>query len=762
MRRAGLIFLIERRSTASHQIGTTVRVAKLFERIPVRRQTTEKNASKCLASIRKLLQAYALARPNVRFQLRVLKAKNERSNFSYGPKTSGATVQDAAFKVIGKDPASQCSWSVLEVDPFEIQALLPTTDATSTKISSVGHFISVDYRPVSTSQGLFKQISKCVLESMRASNALLSSVKNPFFVMNIICPRGSYDPNVEPAKDDVIFNDGSEVLKAVDGLLSAVYPRHVSPDFIEEVSVATGLTRRAGVGRPAPDEQTLSEHEHLEENFEDDNDDFETVQDSPITHLQPVEEQIHTKDENYREAEDVVHGTEIAIPDILADTNELEVLETRADIWRPSMYGCDEDDPEPFGVSEQSRPDSAGATLQEDDGRDLNPWTIAKMNISVRPRVARASGSIQPQPSRARSQSPTPSRLSYIPQEGHSRTSIPSDNTQLPALPWQRPAQHNDPFASREMSAQHCCNRLSEISGMPTPLPSSSPGHDNSQRLHQAQVRKQRQVHRDHAVDKAFVQPMRNRNTYDDNFMLGPPRKSRPPQNPRNEGRDIPEIRSGPANCSHRNVSLVLHEEPAEVVPSDKQIEDDFRARLRQAGEGLSPQYAPRVMAHQTRSEEGTEPSGVPVALHGAWTPINAIQPQENEPVMQMARKRRRTTEGRRTKSSRLPLEGVPEDYHTHNIVQRMSLSTAGLESLIYCFRGAFHDLNYADSAENQYYGLCGAHPEPTMSRLGSEAVELLRHKLRKAERSNDEEATLTFFGTLARLEKSDDVEIAA
>ena len=56
-----------------------------------------------------MLKAYALARPLVRFSLKVLKAKNDKENWMYAAK-SGATVVDAALKIIGPQVVSQCQW----------------------------------------------------------------------------------------------------------------------------------------------------------------------------------------------------------------------------------------------------------------------------------------------------------------------------------------------------------------------------------------------------------------------------------------------------------------------------------------------------------------------------------------------------------------------------------------------------------------------------------------------------------------------------
>ena len=92
-------------------MGTTVRVVDYLKNIPVRRQTAIRATAKALSTTRRTLQAYALARPAVRFSLRVLKAKNEKGNWTYAPK-AGASVIDAAAKVVGKKVVDQCHWKV--------------------------------------------------------------------------------------------------------------------------------------------------------------------------------------------------------------------------------------------------------------------------------------------------------------------------------------------------------------------------------------------------------------------------------------------------------------------------------------------------------------------------------------------------------------------------------------------------------------------------------------------------------------------------
>lgn len=55
-----------------------------------------------------MVQAYAVARPSVRFTFKVLKAKNDGSNWMYAPGKQG-TLMEAALKIAGADVASNCA-----------------------------------------------------------------------------------------------------------------------------------------------------------------------------------------------------------------------------------------------------------------------------------------------------------------------------------------------------------------------------------------------------------------------------------------------------------------------------------------------------------------------------------------------------------------------------------------------------------------------------------------------------------------------------
>ncbi|KAL4803044.1 hypothetical protein BDV18DRAFT_166540 [Aspergillus unguis] len=220
----------------SHSSGTTVRISNLFQQIPVRRQTSVKNAKKTISRIRKMIQSYAMARPAVRFTFKILKAKSESSNWMYAPGKK-ATLMDAALKVAGTEVASNCelkqwpSSSSQEESPtdnsgFRLVALLPRLGSDFTKFNNLGQFISIDGRPISSGRGIAQAIVKTYkshLRSVSSRDGLSPPITDPFLCMQIICPEGVYDVNIEPSKDDVLFEDQQMVLALTEDFFRDVY-----------------------------------------------------------------------------------------------------------------------------------------------------------------------------------------------------------------------------------------------------------------------------------------------------------------------------------------------------------------------------------------------------------------------------------------------------------------------------------------------------------------------------------------------------------
>ncbi|KAJ5528243.1 DNA mismatch repair protein C-terminal [Penicillium frequentans] len=221
---------------ASHPVGTTLRVVHFLKHIPVRRQLVLKNATKILTKIKRLIQAYVIAQPSKRFSLKVLKAKNENQNWMYAP-SADATLSDAAVKTFGRELSSCCDIkklshesSKLQSDPnkniYDIVAFLPRPDSDISKINNSGQYISVDGRPLSATAGIGQEIARLFKSYIRANvskHAVTRSITDPFLCLQLSCPRGSYDVNIEPGKDDVLFEDRDLVVSLVEDLFSDHY-----------------------------------------------------------------------------------------------------------------------------------------------------------------------------------------------------------------------------------------------------------------------------------------------------------------------------------------------------------------------------------------------------------------------------------------------------------------------------------------------------------------------------------------------------------
>ncbi|KAJ5424562.1 Ribosomal protein S5 domain 2-type fold subgroup [Penicillium cf. griseofulvum] len=234
----------------SHPVGTTVRITDFLKHIPVRRQTALKGAARNLTRIKKLLQAYAIAQPSKRLSLKVLKAKNENSNWTYAP-SADASLSDAALKVAGTEVSSFCVMRRLcscstagdrrgSSDQLEYEAIafLPKTQYDTSKIKNADQYISVDGRPLSSSRGIGHEIVRIFKPYVRgaaSNNESSKSVIDPFLCLHIRCPQGTYDVNIEPAKDDLLFEDRDVVL----GLVENLFRNHYGELYAAETRTST-------------------------------------------------------------------------------------------------------------------------------------------------------------------------------------------------------------------------------------------------------------------------------------------------------------------------------------------------------------------------------------------------------------------------------------------------------------------------------------------------------------------------------------------
>ncbi|KAI1734452.1 hypothetical protein F4680DRAFT_462422 [Xylaria scruposa] len=221
----------------SAPIGTSVSVTKIFAHQPVRRQIATKEAKRTIEKIQELLRSYAMARPQLRLLFKILQTPTK--TWSYSPKRN-ATLSEAALQLFGIEVASNCllkklqpSYTNADGDSavqqiskpacsdlmFEVLLANPNVDLQKTPKR---HYFSVDGRPINAGRGIAKRLLNIYLEHLRSSKCS-KDISDCFISLNMSCPPGSYDANIEPSKDNVLFSDEQVVLEAFRHLCDDIY-----------------------------------------------------------------------------------------------------------------------------------------------------------------------------------------------------------------------------------------------------------------------------------------------------------------------------------------------------------------------------------------------------------------------------------------------------------------------------------------------------------------------------------------------------------
>ncbi|KAI4134336.1 MAG: hypothetical protein LQ347_001610 [Umbilicaria vellea] len=391
---------IESQERASHPVGTSIRVVEFLKNLPVRRQTALKSTAATLSKIKRTLKAYAIARPATRFSLKVLKAKNDKDNWVYAPK-AGACASDAAIKVVGKEVVGQY---------FSV-------------IGNGGHYISIDTRPVSHVRGVLKQMIGLYKSYLRSTCPSDNRAKlaEPFISMNIVCPTGSYDVNVEPAKDDVLFLDSDGFLATLERFFHSTYGELQPKDDSRKTS-------KQAVSRPQGFEILLAKKSPVTknsvrpaqlENDENINQDQRNPACGPqdlslnpdtavvsnvLSSIGALSDQANFRRETTQEKAErskAAHSSEIRLGNGALSENVRHDLNQK-EMWQRNMYSDDYDqDDDLYNLSDSEQRPQASEDADKDevlrDNNASNPWTIAKLNapVQIRPSDIGASGRLR-------------------------------------------------------------------------------------------------------------------------------------------------------------------------------------------------------------------------------------------------------------------------------------------------------------------------------------------------------------------------------
>ncbi|PVH88310.1 hypothetical protein DL98DRAFT_478137 [Cadophora sp. DSE1049] len=382
---------IASQNQTSHPVGTKVSVTKFLYNLPVRKQTAQKDSAKTLKKMKELLQSYAFARPRVRFCLKV--ASGGKGSWSFAPRPNDG-MKEAAFHIIGRAAAAQsvekslafsenssrvvtkesdASDSAQTSDPvtfgsrqFTVEVFMPKPKATS---MGHGQYISVDSRPVSHDKGTMRKLVSIFKYYAKGSGLEgEEKLKDPFLRLNIKCPVASYDPNVEPAKDDVIFQNESLVLDSIEQLFKDVYG-------VPSASSITATPEKLGV-EPDNFELLMSRNKATEEPS------------SSSEHVNPVQlpEVIAPKSPTQ---DSVLCSDGTLIPSTDESAEEPKRIEERnwsvdmSKDFSENVEGSQWPNRTSRNLSQFQQPIS---DIPASPGNSLNPWIISKMNAPVRPK----------------------------------------------------------------------------------------------------------------------------------------------------------------------------------------------------------------------------------------------------------------------------------------------------------------------------------------------------------------------------------------
>lgn len=114
----------------------------------------------------------------------------------------------------------------MQVTSFNPLCWYHLTIVDSTKVNNAGQYFGVDGRPLATEKGIARDITKVYKNYLRSASSDGSgstSVNDPFLCLQIQWPPGCYDANIEPAKDDILFEDPRRVLSLAEDLFRDMY-----------------------------------------------------------------------------------------------------------------------------------------------------------------------------------------------------------------------------------------------------------------------------------------------------------------------------------------------------------------------------------------------------------------------------------------------------------------------------------------------------------------------------------------------------------
>lgn len=219
--------LLTSRKVVPAQVGTQVKVSDLFSGLPVRRKDFEKNAKRDLARAVKAVEAIAIARTDIRFELLHMTVRGRSVMLN----TLGSgSLRKVISEVVNPRLASTLVEFRFEVESTSRAAASLQTIGSATSTTTIvfsGIMSPPTYSTSATSDRQFCSINArpCHLPQVcRVFNELFEAVvgnRTPFLAVNLEMPGHAFDVNVSPDKRTVFLHNEAEILPALRDQLSA-------------------------------------------------------------------------------------------------------------------------------------------------------------------------------------------------------------------------------------------------------------------------------------------------------------------------------------------------------------------------------------------------------------------------------------------------------------------------------------------------------------------------------------------------------------
>ncbi|KAF3905362.1 hypothetical protein ABW21_db0200840 [Orbilia brochopaga] len=395
-------------SPVAAQIGCTVKVTNLFANFPVRKAALDKTSAKQLAQIRPLLLSYYLTHPLTRLQFKCVagsqanQGKKKIDNKYDVIFAASSSKEQAVIKAFGAEPSRHGQWIKHADEELRIEAFVVKPGAETAQVSRKGVCIAYKNRPLSVTRarGVAHSIYAAYKKQIKAVFAARSTdaPTEPFLFLNILAGVGKADVNIEPAKDDVLFESNDKVMSCIEDCFQKVYgviradDQHFRSEVTEDSAVPSETPHRPLIRTPArvriptlidnrlsssPPIKVSSSAAQAANHIDlqqPDVDDSENGDDDDESSLQ-------LQKENDTQQDEVDSSSQEPPP---PPQNEQRLDSD----WSFSMFGSgiDVDEDDFVDIEETLREGDRGAGQEENTREEAsiaNPWTMSKMNARV-------------------------------------------------------------------------------------------------------------------------------------------------------------------------------------------------------------------------------------------------------------------------------------------------------------------------------------------------------------------------------------------